>query len=428
MSVLTYNGVTLQVCRMADFHMRPVLDSSSVDFLYQHVRLTVQCVWNPAMTASNSVLDGQGNVTAPGDLPALSILNLKQTLQAPGKALRYTLGGQVVFSSPRVAVLGGNRGALIRDAKNGPNVLDVQVLSIHGTHSAIVLFDVEFYVTDCGNDGSTLGGPLISNRWETSESVDPDTLLTTRTTSGTAVFRADLLSAYGQQPDDYRSLVVPPVPDGYKRYAPDITQTRDGLTLEWTVVDEEQVWNLSPTSGITRIEGENWIDNDWVAGTLPHTSMGISVQVWGAKNATRKGLVDTAVAIAATMGFTGDGGLNIVPGLTGMCGKRVVRCAFPQRYASLEISSVLSGQAGGLATWFKNNFGGGFWFSDQMLREDVPPFASAVVGPNVAGGSKGSRGAGLALRMLSQALKQECAKPPQPPGAAPAYDVVGFYP
>lgn len=85
--------------------------------------------------------------------------------------------------------------------------------------------------------------PLISNRWTMKQSPDPATYLNTTIIQGTAHFRMDVLQALQLTPDQLRLYFMHPIPFGYVRMPPEVTILSDGASVEYTIVDIQQMLN-----------------------------------------------------------------------------------------------------------------------------------------------------------------------------------------
>jgi hypothetical protein len=85
--------------------------------------------------------------------------------------------------------------------------------------------------------------PLISNRWEMSQTPDPETYLNGIEIRGKAVFRTDALSYAGITVDQLREYIMPPLTVGYIRTPPEVVVSSSGNEVTYRVVDKQQMMN-----------------------------------------------------------------------------------------------------------------------------------------------------------------------------------------
>ena len=161
---------------------------------------------------------------------------------------------------------------LVVDLTNGPKPVSCDVIEIEG----IKTFKIDFVVTcttnevqqtnvgpitsQQGHDSTTRVGsrstyrvsPLLCHEWEMSHDVDQD-FWTTRTITGRAVFRQDIMRANGLIPDQLRYWIGHPVPPGFSRQSVKVSQLPDGLTLAYSVVDRQRSYTPDPNV-VTRVE------------------------------------------------------------------------------------------------------------------------------------------------------------------------------
>ena len=172
------------------------------------------------------------------------------------QTLSYSISSDTVFTSPQI-------DDFVCDAKNGPNPLAFKILEVHGAKTAVVYFRIETWIGGNPANGDPRNDNLVlANRWS-ARTQDAGDWKCNIVTSGRMRLRADVLNSVfpnNPTPDIFRQAVLPlPVPDGFYRRMPDVTVTADGLELVWSVVDEQRVLNLGPSSNggaITRLKGQ----------------------------------------------------------------------------------------------------------------------------------------------------------------------------
>lgn len=395
MSVLRYNGVQLSIVHTDRYEQKPVMTDDGTDYLYTHHKISVRCVFNPSATSS---LPGVA-------LPAVSIAALRGQLLAPRKPLLYVNGGAVILKSPATFNAGGEATC---DAKNGPHPISCDVIEVHGMRTFIVNYVIETWTVDSGQAES----PLIGHRWEMAADVD-ELFMTTRTVSGVATFRSDLVELQNLRPDDFRNYLFHPIPTNFMRKNVRVRQASDGLTFYYTFTDEEQWLNLGQNSPVLKIDGFYESGIDWTGGVLPLVNARIHVEAWGGRKSKRTDLINAVTKAAAAWGF---GGASVVFWMRASSGVSIVR-----KHAKFSAEVVLSGAAnlivGGIVTAFGDPFQ-----NNNDLPENLGDIAMAGDGTNpTPPASLGSRGNYLGL-CIAQALTTPFAKPSAATNPRNAFD------
>lgn len=413
MSTVTYNGVTLEICRQNQFEMRPVKTKDGVDTLYTHFVGEWQCVWNPSATASNKV----GNPLV-GDLPAVSLGNLRTILLQPRGHLVVRIGSDILLQSPQEFVDDeGGLSSYETDANNGPQPISCNVIAWHGIRSAIVIYRIETWLYECPGTRA-----LIAHRWEMTHELD-EHYYTRRIIRGEAVFRTDILlnnvapDGTPAVPDDFRIGLFHPVPAGMQRKKVDVNVSSDGTSASYTAVDEQQTLVIMADTGVTKVNAKVWRDMN-IQG-IPVIQVGIHIQIWGDARITRQRIVDWLQQCAASWGF-------LQPGQAQRPGSRsnlVIDAV--NHYGELTISvligvnSVAAG-VGALFFWNLNPGLGDFTWKEPL--GEVAGNLDAALGlpafnrPNgtapIVGGVRNDQ-AGLG-RLITQAITGSCGSPGGP--------------
>ncbi len=248
--LVTYNGVVLQLSRTGEFAIRAVYDPSGLDLLYQEVTLSAICVWNPAATATNKpgAPVGYAGLGVRGDVLSTTISNLKNTLMLPRRQLTLSVGGRTTFFCPLVNLVTGN--PMPCDPMGGPLPQHCRVIQIIGDKSAIVEFSIRFAVSDVTR-------VVTSCRWSVSATTD-EAFLTTRSISGRASFRPDMLA--GSAPtlvaDQFRAALPFSVPNGFRRKRVSVVVNERGDESTFTIEDKEQTLNTGLFSPVIKIDGQ----------------------------------------------------------------------------------------------------------------------------------------------------------------------------
>ncbi len=304
---LTYNGVELSIEHVVSYEQTPVYDPSGVDYLYTHHRISVRSVWNPAATTDIG-----------SNAAATAIESLRATLMTPRGVLEFSVPGypntavgtQPIIISPQ---LDPNDDRYPCDANNGPKPVGEPIITICGNKTAIVEFTVETWVNDCA-----ASRPILSDRWEMSQDIDED-CYTTRTVTGTAIFRTDWLASringpLPASPDDFRGWLAHPIPNNFKRTRISVRVSSDNTTLQYSYVDVEQPSNIrAGFQRVTRIavtvtshEGVSTM-NPLRAGqfAFPRRRLVFNIRVWGRRTATRADLGNAIAQIGARFRLNG---------------------------------------------------------------------------------------------------------------------------
>lgn len=132
----------------------------------------------------------------------------------------------------------GKSGLYITDCNNGPIPLSCNVWRIVGTSN----YGVEFEIQCDTNEWTTFFSKppiLLAQTWESNIEIDGDNGLSTRTINGEATFRRDVLEQQQVRPDDFRAILMHPIPPGFRRARLFVGQLDDGCTLKYRIIDQE---------------------------------------------------------------------------------------------------------------------------------------------------------------------------------------------
>lgn len=397
---LQYGNLFLDVVKFNSFETRAVHDANQ-KLLYLHVRVDVTAVFNPYVTAS---VGGQSRSRDPGqvgDVAAVSIAAMRQSLLTPRQQLTITIGDNTILRSP--LTINGQAGAC--DCNGGPLPLSCDVQSFQGTRSALVRWVVETWVDETAN----APGARISHVWSASEDLTED-YRTVINISGRIVLRRDLLTLASLNADSFRRIAVHPIPAGFQRKKLEVTASEDGVALSYQITDEEQQWGLKPEKGIVRLEGNSYTDFDWSSGKfgaaflgLPRLFTGIQVRLWGVRSLTRTQMYKRLIEVATYFGF------NIERHRLTLHAS--VNVSFPQRYGELTVQKVANGILGGAAYALdRENIEG----TDILFRDTSSSLWSTQPIATIAPPDRGTRGSGL-VQLLTQALTSPGSSPDAPP-------------
>lgn len=273
---LEYNGVRLELLTLDRVERRSVYTPDGMDLLYIEWLIGAACVYArggyPVATAVEDISDDtrraayggarRGSVrgTDPhetiltqtenlhggpdqwdaGRIGVLTDLEIRGRLQTPRRPLVIRALDE---NGKYVEWLRAPRGPDAVDAANGPFPISVDVVSAQGNGDTLgVYFQVRTCLTPCPTGSDRL---VLAHRWQMSHKQDENFYLT-RVIQGEITFNGAVLAASGLHPDDVRNQFIHPIPLGFRRGVPDITQSSDGLTLSYTITDTDQTVTFDP--------------------------------------------------------------------------------------------------------------------------------------------------------------------------------------
>lgn len=320
--IVNYAGVDLEIEHVTQWSDRNIYSEDNSERIMRHVVLSVQFVIHPAATTIAAL--------APRSAAEIAV-ELKRRLLQPRQPLVVTVGTTEVLRSPAIALKRGMPVRSVRindrttevhytDARTGPHPISCDVTSILGTKTFVGTFTIETWLVDGDLGNRPLGTPepqywsaLVSHRWEMSNEFSRD-CLNTRTISGRAVFRGDFLyepdpvrlglRQIKRKPSDYIGYLNHPLPDNYERVAVRTNVSGDGLSLAYTIVDQERASIISEGKPIAEIQGR-WRAGIHLAdflspGVFAERYMNVSVRVKGRRHATRQDLINACVRVVGT--------------------------------------------------------------------------------------------------------------------------------
>ena len=209
------------------------------------------------------------------------IENYNNRVQVPSSAARFSGGVAVTVDDWYPSIKEGGK-------------ISASVIKIYGESSARVQFEVEYTYVPCegvGNGGSVASynrvnaSPVMSLRWHVQDNIDGNTWLQTRTFNG----KIELLNR-NINPHFARYVVMPPLTKGYKRQSINYSESEDGRSLSFSIVDKEMfiqapfpVTNFNGIQFKWNTAGSHWSDSairinsktavslicyDWASGKL----------------------------------------------------------------------------------------------------------------------------------------------------------------
>ena len=249
MATVRYNGVTLPYAMHSSFNQEAVPDESGTDWTLMKFDISVSCVVGvDYIRLLLPDLEGASNPDS-----AAAIMNLVRVrLLQRRKTLSVVVNGVELIP----ARMNNQPGTV--DAKNGPIPQSCLVTEL-SSETFMVSFHIIAHYWQNLREGvtqdlvlrNTNGGAVISNRW--TEMVDMDDCMkSTKTRNGTFTIRSD--NRQGLIADLLRAqMAVVGIPDGYLRKSSRYEISADGLSVKYSITDEE--YFKPPPAGVYRAQG-----------------------------------------------------------------------------------------------------------------------------------------------------------------------------
>jgi hypothetical protein len=249
MSLLTYNGVTLQLVKTNMVERIVNMSDDKTEYKWTDFIIDVNCIYNPAATSYTSL--GQ----SPGNLPMTTDAAIRSTLMQPRAPLLFQEGGIAILN---IAT------PLTQDCDNGPIPQSINISRIGSSRIFFMQYVVKCSIIECPVGGTI--SPIASNRYGRIEDIDDD-YLSTIYTSGVAYFRSNVLNFLGNNADFYRAQLIPPAFSGYKRTHVNFSLDSNGTIVRWSTTDVEQKQGLGA------------FNNAGTAASIGITKMGLTTHV-----------------------------------------------------------------------------------------------------------------------------------------------------
>lgn len=290
MSIVSYNGITLDYIKTLGFDQEPVFTADGVEYLYTHFRIAVESVINAGIPSESF-----NETTA-----AQVISRMRARLMKPRGPLVFIVNGDVLLESP-VRVDKTGKVPLI-DAHNGPHPIHCNIVHINGSQTFIVNFIVETWLVECYSDLPGEPGyfhakdvpAYIANRWRESISID-EHFYTKRIRSGKLYLRTDkLVDDQGNIFADqtiFRTLVNPPLLSGYKRIRSEYMIDEDHSALAY-VIEDQELYKMPPV-GMTKMDG-NFITTTQLGAKFIKEGV---IRLWGNLRTKKADMIAAAVVI-----------------------------------------------------------------------------------------------------------------------------------
>lgn len=219
------------------------------------------------------------------NLPPLTHSVIRQRLSQPqGQLYIFNGPGQEVGLDPNSS--GPPTGSLVNliiasplqgyivDCNNGPKPHLFDVIGDYGDgNSYVVVWGVETFINEATLNGIAPALALLSNRFSQGHSVD-DEGFTTITTTGTAIFRSDLIYANQISPDSLRASMFIPIPLGFTRHIDYVRglESSVGITYGYTDTQVKSNFVAGPYTNAVKINAVHRqaivTDSDLLGGVL----------------------------------------------------------------------------------------------------------------------------------------------------------------
>jgi hypothetical protein len=231
-----YNGIAIAIIKTNNIKATPVMSEDGVDFLWTKYEIDVNGIINATQTSYMNV-NGQA-VFVPGILPSVTYQAIRQLLELNRGTLQVFSNGSQLFLTPSAGS--------VTDADNGPKPISLTITRLDGNQLYHINYVIEINIAECpGNPDQYTA--LISNRFTQVNSIDGQ-FLTTSMTYGEAYFRVDILNDAQQVADIFRSLIVPPLPLGFKRVGATFKLNSKNNLIIYEIRDQESCYDLGDTN------------------------------------------------------------------------------------------------------------------------------------------------------------------------------------
>lgn len=286
---IRYNGVEIRHCHTRNFRQEAVFDPA--DNNLSHYRYTVRVSGLLDGTTTSSHFQSAGAFTQTGE-PSGTYRALRVALGTPRGSFEMRTG-VVPGTSSGVVILQaepyGQNSPLqdpTLDVFNGPKCRVVELVHIAANQCFRVECEFEVNLRECTETNAKSPG-VLWNVWDVSDDVDQN-LWTTRTYTGVLRTVSGTLNA-----NSFRGLVVPHLQPGLRREAMNFAVSKDGLTLAYTIVDREVMYQPPRPA-------RNWYFKH-TESTKDGLQMDthISVMMEGDRNTPRRNLIELCMAFAS---------------------------------------------------------------------------------------------------------------------------------
>ena len=256
---VTYNGITIYNANTKLWELTVVRDPSNTDAIFHkfrmrfeghiHVQPDKDLVSDAAPTWTGQ---SSGHFTTNDAVEHYDIISRSLITQRRPFLVEFGSGVEAFRCNPPVASQEADRFDVDLDVDNGPKPNLISLTQIVSNKVFRVEFEIECAKVHCEDE--TLINDILSNRWSISEEMD-ENFFTTR------MIRGQLRMAFSDNKNGvtemvghiHRSVIIPPLEDGFKRTRLHMDVTPDGLTANY-MIEDKQIDTAAPWPA-TRIEG-----------------------------------------------------------------------------------------------------------------------------------------------------------------------------
>jgi len=278
---LFYQGVELRNVRTLRFEQRSRYDSSGTDLLHHTFTIRVEGVVHAGDAAHLGAAAPSPAATAAGAVAAI-----RTALMQPRGALVYQVNEEIVLQAD------ATKTSAHRDVNNGPLPRFFDIRQIAAGRLFRVEFEIEVALAEPGPSsgnapsGVARSGDVLSHRWTFEETRDEDFFATREWKGRLRVAHADC------NPHHYRRLTLPPLSAGYRRQRMQFVAAADGLTLDYTITDQQQ--HAAPPAPATDWEATY---SEATGNEGGHGFAEVKVRLSGPPNARKRDLAAACAAV-----------------------------------------------------------------------------------------------------------------------------------
>ena len=249
-SILSYGGVQLPFVKTEKFVEETQYSPDGVDSIFTKTTIGVGCVLSECLLGE--------------DVPTWH-RRVRPTLMQRGHQLYFIIDGEQVYdytanppASNPLTVAGEELTAAPdyyhdesgvpteewgTDAMLGPKPKRFEIRQLQGD-TWIAYYEIETYIPYCAEDSTP--AMFLSNRWEIDLSIDQN-YFKTRTINGTLVLNGQYQGYNDQVYTEYaiwemmdNQIVIPSLPNRWKRETIRLARSSDGLRVNYVIVDKQQ--------------------------------------------------------------------------------------------------------------------------------------------------------------------------------------------
>ncbi len=294
MTVIVYNDVVLTDVLTKNFQQEAVYDDSDTDLLHHKFTVRVSGIVHSVVNADDYLWSSPASQLDAAHSEQLIrrllmrprrffVMSLSHTFDNIGEnVLLRAMGPNApepdmpIIPAPHLINLDGT---IPIDLNNGPKPRRCEVTLLAGTKVMRVEFEIEICILECSPTLPGNAAGVLSNRWNIQDDIDNE-WYTTRTYNGRLRVAQAAMNAHM-----LRGWIMPPLFAGFRREHITCVTTKDGLNLDYTIVDK-QVFACAPYPAVS-----------WEAVDAGVTEFGnnlrrtVSVSVRGHKNSDREALL-----------------------------------------------------------------------------------------------------------------------------------------